>query len=589
MPGCRGRGGGLGLGLGAGLFRAAAGGVEGGGGAQFFEHGGPAVEELGEDLARHALAAFLGLQLGKSLVFGGLPGRGETRGGNGEALFGAQQDFEMPQALLFGFLREALDFDAEVFAFGFLRFGFVAKFLQGFGEGGNLADLVAFFGAEVAPGERNLHAEIQGEEEARVETEGEGVKEPVGDGRHGRRFVWEIGTGGRPSDRLTKRNLRESLGLMKRVLSVLLLIPFLCTQAWAIRGGPYDDIAYRDIGALAGIYGIALYGLNDPQTGLDPTVQEQTLTKNYPSTGSEVSTTAILNLNLPPQGIADGKILLFYKGLMYVGYAKGIVLRKSLKLLLLSELSHYTILSGATYTKTTGTQVTGLVQQGTQAAVAPANPGAGGGGQNQNGLQATPIAVLGSMMTGRIDLNLSLDYFSGLLSVSGFANYVMVQGEPDASGAYASWSVMRDFASVVIDSRTTETGATETTTQTTAPDAEALRQFANSAVFLKLEAEGYRLTDGLAAGTADDYLVPAAETFFQIGGGGILRPTGGVGGGVGGGGGGGGVGGAGGAGGLGGGGVGGGGGALGGALGGGGPIPGGVGGGAAPAPAPAVR
>ncbi len=187
MPGCRGRGGGLGLGLGAGLFRAAAGGVEGGGGAQFFEHGGPAVEELGEDLARHALAAFLGFQFGKGLVFGGLPGRGETRGGNGEALFGAQQDFEMPQALMFRFLGEALDFDAEVFAFGLQGFGFVAKFLEGFGEGGDLADLAAFLRAKVPPCEGELDAEIEGEEEARVETESEGVEEPVGDWRHGRR------------------------------------------------------------------------------------------------------------------------------------------------------------------------------------------------------------------------------------------------------------------------------------------------------------------------------------------------------------------------------------------------------------------
>ncbi len=484
-----------------------------------------------------------------------------------------------------------MDFDAEVFPFGIVCFGILAEFLEGFGEGVDLIPLGAFLGAEVPAGEEEFDLNEKSEQEPGVQSEREGVGKEVWESRHGGKGGI---TGNEGSERLTKENLRVNISHMKRVLSVLLLIPFLCTQAWAIRGGPFDGLAFRDLGAISGLYGVAMYGLSKPgwtreQSTVSTDAQTGETSEPYsPQTGGEISTTAVMNLNLPVQGIADGQILLFYKGLMFVGYAKGMVNRKDQSLLLMSELSHYTILSGASYTKNTGSEITGLVQQGTTAAVAP--PAGGGNTQNQNGVQSTPVVLLDRMMSGRIDLKLDLDYFTGLISVGGVANYAMVTGDPSASGDKATWSVLRDFAYVEINRKTTDTGATETTTVTTAPDINSLRQVEDSTVYLKMAAEGYRLTDGLAGGRADDYAVPAADTFYQIGAGGVQQTTTG-GGGVGGGGGGagGGRGGGGGVGGVGA--IGGGVGALGGALGGG--IPGGVGGAVggapAPAPVPAVR
>ncbi len=164
------------LGFGVGILRAVAGGRERVGGAKFFEHGSTTAEQLGEYLTRHAFAALFGFQLGEGLVFGGLPCGRETRCGDGEALFCPQENFQMPQAVLFGLLREALDFKAEIFPLGFLGFGFVPEFLEGFGEDGDLVELGAFFGAEVAPGEGEFDAQNQGEKESRIQSESEWVE-----------------------------------------------------------------------------------------------------------------------------------------------------------------------------------------------------------------------------------------------------------------------------------------------------------------------------------------------------------------------------------------------------------------------------
>ena len=48
---------------------------------------------------------------------------------------------------------------------------------------------------------------------------------------------------------------------MIRVLSLLMLIPLLSTQVWAIRGGPYDAFLSRSLTAIAGTYGVAMRGM----------------------------------------------------------------------------------------------------------------------------------------------------------------------------------------------------------------------------------------------------------------------------------------------------------------------------------------
>jgi len=158
---------------------------------------------------------------------------------------------------------------------------------------------------------------------------------------------------------------------MNRVLSLLLLVPFLITQvlnvapAWA-RGGPFDDMLSRSLPALAGTYGVSLAG-----TGPNAT-----------------SATGVLALTLPAVGIATGRALLFNAGRMYIGTAQGLLDPRTGKLALLSQLSHYFV--------RTATDVTTQISS----------------------------VIVDSIYSGQIDLNLSVDDLTGLVEAVGSAVYL---------------------------------------------------------------------------------------------------------------------------------------------------------------------
>jgi hypothetical protein len=162
---------------------------------------------------------------------------------------------------------------------------------------------------------------------------------------------------------------------MKRVLSLLLLIPFLTVQAWALRGGPYDGLNGRSQSALAGTYGVVLSGnvlFNEAEKSAAPVNPE---------------TTGIMAMSVPGAGMASGRILIFAQGLMYLGNAQGVVDQRSNKITLVSQVSHY---------------VAHLVTDGIT---------------RQSGVAVDAI------LSGKMDLQLSLDYFSGLIEVGGTATY----------------------------------------------------------------------------------------------------------------------------------------------------------------------
>jgi hypothetical protein len=230
------------------------------------------------------------------------------------------------------------------------------------------------------------------------------------------------------------------------MLSFLLMFPLLCTQAWAIRGGPYDGIQWRGLSAIAGTYGVTMRGMrkdditqqwstkttNKPTNPTDPASPTDYYNPD-PSTDDIVSTTAVLYLTVPATGLCSGQILLFNKGLMYFGTATGMIERRAMKITLLSELSHYSVYSGATYTQRTALDL---------------NSGSASVQSTGLGITATPRAILDLMLAGQIDLDISMDYFTGLVNVDGFANYVEVGSNQDTTQNFRR-SVLRDLATVV--------------------------------------------------------------------------------------------------------------------------------------------
>jgi len=171
---------------------------------------------------------------------------------------------------------------------------------------------------------------------------------------------------------------------MNRVLSLLLLVPFLITQVltvtpgWA-RGGPFDDMLSRSLSALAGTYGVALTG--DSSTWSIPAADGTT--QSNPNS----NVTGVLALTLPPVGIATGRVLLFNQGLMYMGNAQGLLDPRTGDLKLLSQLSHYFV------------RIT------------------------TDGATQGNSAVVDSIYSGQIDLHLSVDYFTGLIAAEGQARF----------------------------------------------------------------------------------------------------------------------------------------------------------------------
>ncbi len=152
---------------------------------------------------------------------------------------------------------------------------------------------------------------------------------------------------------------------MKRVLSLLLLIPFLVTQAWAIRGGPFESSLGNSQASLAGTYGISLQGTEV-------------------AGANSISTTGILVLSVPVAGLVKGALVVFDKGLMYVGTSFGNLDSKSGKMRLLAQASHYAVIA------------------------------------IQNTMY-TPVVDYN--LSGQVNLDLSVDYLSGLIMASGDATF----------------------------------------------------------------------------------------------------------------------------------------------------------------------
>jgi hypothetical protein len=303
---------------------------------------------------------------------------------------------------------------------------------------------------------------------------------------------------------------------MTRVLSFLLILPLLCTQAWAIRGGPYDGLQWRGLSALAGTYGVAMRGMRKDTTTnqwstktterpTDPLNPGQPEYANPdPATDDVVSTTAVLNLTVPATGICSGQILLFHRGLMYFGSATGMIERRSMKITLLSELSHYSVFSGAIYTERTALEV---------------NSGSASVQGTGLGINSTPRTVLDFMLAGHIDLDISMDAFTGLVNVDGFANYVEV-GTTSATTESYRRSILRDLTVVdeyftgtvnggSLNILTSEIGKVVNASQSTgsiSPD---------STNGVKLKATGARQSTDVTP--VQGFTTPSAGTSWQIG------------------------------------------------------------------------
>ncbi len=172
---------------------------------------------------------------------------------------------------------------------------------------------------------------------------------------------------------------------MNRVLSLLLLVPFLITQVLTVtpafaRGGPYDDMLSKSASALAGTYGVALMGEYAWQTSADNPTNEAHINAS--------NVTGVVAMSLPATGMASARVLLFKEGLMYMGIAQGITDPRSGKVQLLSQLSHYFYRAGT------------------------------------DGITATKeLMVIDSVYSGQINLELKVDYFSGIIEAIGDARF----------------------------------------------------------------------------------------------------------------------------------------------------------------------
>jgi hypothetical protein len=162
---------------------------------------------------------------------------------------------------------------------------------------------------------------------------------------------------------------------MSRVLSLLLLIPFLTVQAWARRGGPYEYFIARS--AYAGTYGVYLQG-NSSVAGND-----------FMSAANDATVVGVMTMSVPSSGFVSGRVLLFNAGMMYLGNAQGVLTAGNVqtpepaKLRLIQQMAHYT--ARTTY----------------------------------NGVQKQGDVVVDLILNGTLDLKLSLNYFTGLVEVSG--------------------------------------------------------------------------------------------------------------------------------------------------------------------------
>ncbi len=352
-----------------------------------------------------------------------------------------------------------------------------------------------------------------------------------------------------------------------------MLIPLLSTQVWALRGGPYDSILTRSLTAIAGTYGVAMRGMRKdfknvsthdnwtttttPKTA-DPSDPLSKIVYYEPDPGSDdiVSTTAVLYLTVPATGICSGKVMLFHRGLMYFGTTTGLVERRSMKITLLSELSHFTILSGATFGSresfvtpptinpnlddddddnndgnaviTSPNQTINVIPPAPPTG-SPTNAGLGPDNISGLGVLATPKAIIDLMLAGEINLDISVDYFTGLINVDGFANYVEVGSDVHTEQIpnYGSdprdrrqgirRSVFRDVVSMKTE--TVTDGTSNSTTKVAMLDESRVIQPENTSLFVlngvKLKATGARQSTDTTP--QRPFITPTASTAWQIG------------------------------------------------------------------------
>jgi hypothetical protein len=250
---------------------------------------------------------------------------------------------------------------------------------------------------------------------------------------------------------------------MKRVLSLLLLVPFLSVQAWALSGGPFDSIYGRSMAALSGTYGVVLSGNVLAEDSKDP--------NKLASVNPE--TTGVMTMVIPTSGMATGRVLMFAQGLMYLGNAQGTVDQRSGKITLMSQVSHYvarTVSDGIT---------------------------------KQSGF------TIDSVLSGKMNLSLSLDFFSGLIEVGGDAAYyrfdpMMTQVIRETTTANTAQNAAQNQTAVE------SANATQASTTNTNEN-KSVNQSTNSATnSTTVNADGSTTTNADTTGTTSNSLTASA-------------------------------------------------------------------------------
>jgi hypothetical protein len=94
-----------------------------------------------------------------------------------------------------------------------------------------------------------------------------------------------------------------------------------------------------------------------------------------------------MTMTVPSSGMAQSRVLIFSKGLMYLGSSMGAFDQRSGALTMMSQMSHF---------------ATRVVSDGIQ---------------KQSGV------FVDSMLTGKMGMNLSLNFFTGMIEVRGDASY----------------------------------------------------------------------------------------------------------------------------------------------------------------------
>lgn len=280
------------------------------------------------------------------------------------------------------------------------------------------------------------------------------------------------------------------MAAMKRVLSFLLLIPFFVTQAWAIRGGPYDSPFGYSQAPLSGTYGVSLDRSLDPVVDLSnpASVAAGRLPENDPLS-SLLSTTGVMTISVPTSGLTQARVLVFERGLFYFGSAHGRLDFRTGQMRLLAQLSHYLTADVL--------DITGL---------------------------SGSFLIVDYMLSGQIDLQLSMDYFSGIIQVDGSAVLALTnlplgfnENTPDLPGTKTT-QITTTLSDTVpnfsINGGTLQT-TTNSTQQTVDYHPEAFDDSRKPTMVIYLSANGVR-EDSVPI-TLPTFEAPTQETAFQFG------------------------------------------------------------------------